>query len=112
MTGDVRFAGVIERHRGIEINEADLVPLVEAHVLRLQVQVQDAATVDVGESVRDFCRDPHDVINRQQPARLTGIGEKILEGASREVTSCHEGRFAFAPPVEDCRDVLVIAQVT
>lgn len=53
--GDIGCAGVIERHCGVEVNEADLAPLVEADVLWLQVQIQDAAAVDVGEPVRDFC---------------------------------------------------------
>ena len=52
---DIHFAGVIERHCGVEVNEADLAPLVEAYVFWLQVQIQDAAAVDVGEPVRDFC---------------------------------------------------------
>jgi hypothetical protein len=105
---DVGFAGVIERHRGVEINEVNLAPLVEADVLWLQVQIQDAAAVDVGEPVGDFYWDPQDVINRQGLARLMRIGDEILEWSPREVTSCHEGRFAFIPPVEHGRDVRVI----
>lgn len=53
--GDIHCAGVIEWHCGVEVDEADLAPLVEAHVLWLQVQIHDAAAVDVGEPVRDFC---------------------------------------------------------
>ena len=73
---DVRRARRHDRARHAEVRE-HRVPLLEQDVLRLDVAMDDALAVRVGERVRDLDENPHRVAHGKLSRRLEPVAQRL-----------------------------------
>ena len=109
--GQIAHLPVIEPHGGIEVHQVDRAPLIEQHVARLQVAIQDAASVDVLKPAGDFHRDPENVLDRQARTGFPRARDAVQKGSAGEVTTDHDSRFPLFPVILRGRDVRMIIQL-
>ncbi len=94
---------LLERAGDAEIHDVDAAALVDHDVLRLEVAVDDAVAVGLGQAFRDLARDRHGPAGRQ----LADLADEALEVLAVDVFHGDERRPVRPADVEHPADVPV-----